>query len=66
MTTVPSSNEIKAMAHVAGVPVGAEAAARIANSVAPAFESFAAVAGTLPLDLEPAAFTVVQAGGAAK
>ena len=44
------------MADVAGVPVSAEVAARIANSIGPAFEGFAAVAGTLPFDLEPASF----------
>jgi hypothetical protein len=51
---------IKAVADVAGVPVDAEIAARIANSIGPAFEGFAAVAGTLPFDLEPASFLVVQ------
>ena len=54
--TRPSPKEIKAMADVAGVPVDAEVAARIANSIGPAFEGFAAVAGTLPFDLEPASF----------
>jgi hypothetical protein len=66
MTKKPSPNEIKAMADVAGVPASAEVAARIANSIAPAFEGFAAVAGTLPFDLEPATFSVVQAAGVAK
>jgi len=51
--TRPTAKEIKAMADVAGVPVSADVAARIANSVGPAFEGFAAVAGTLPFDLEP-------------
>ena len=46
--------DIKAIAEVAGVPVSAEVAERIANSIGPAFEGFAAVAGTLPFDLEPA------------
>ena len=55
--TRPTPQEIKAMAEVAGVPVSAEVAARIANSIGPAFEGFAAVAGTLPFDLEPATFT---------
>ena len=64
--TKPSPKEIKAMADVAGLPVDAEAAARIANSIGPAFEGFAAVAGTLPFDLEPATFSVVQAAGVAK
>ena len=35
------------MADVAGVPVDAEVAARIAHSIGPAFEGFAAIAGTL-------------------
>ena len=60
--TRPTPREIKAMAQVAGVPVSAEVAARIADSLGPAFEAFAAVAGTLPFDLEPATFTVVQGG----
>lgn len=51
------------MADVAGVPVNAEEATRIANSIGPAFEGFAAVAGTLPFDLEPAGFLLVQAAG---
>jgi hypothetical protein len=59
--TRPTSREIKAIAEVAGVPVSAEVAERVANSVGPLFESFAAVAGTLPFDLEPATFVVVQA-----
>ncbi len=49
------------MADVAGVPVSADVAERIANSVGPMFEGFAAIAGTLPFDLEPASFVVVQA-----
>jgi len=51
------------MADVAGVPVSTEVAARVANSIGPAFEGFAAVAGTLPFDLEPASFVLVQAAG---
>jgi hypothetical protein len=62
--TRPSPQKIKAMAEVAGVPVSGEVAERIANSMGPAFEGFAAIAGTLPLDLEPATFTAVQ--GAAR
>ena len=67
--TKPSPKEIKAMADVAGLPVSVDVAARIAGSIGPAFEGFAAVAGTLPFDLEPATFVLVQAGkteGAAK
>jgi len=59
----PTPKEIKAMADVAGVPVSTEVAARVANSIGPAFEGFAAVAGTLPFDLEPASFVLVQAAG---
>ncbi len=59
--TRPTPKEIKAMADVAGVPVSADVAERIANSVGPVFEAFAAVAGTLPFDLEPATFVAVQA-----
>ena len=64
--TRPTTKEISAIAAVAGVPVNAEVATRIADSIGPAFEGFAAVAGTLPFDLEPATFVVVQAGKASK
>jgi hypothetical protein len=58
--TKPSPKEAKAMTDVAGVPASAEVAERIANSIGPAFEGFAPVAGTLPFDLEPASFLLVQ------
>jgi hypothetical protein len=61
--TEPTPREIKAMADVAGVPVSAEVATRIANSIGPAFEGFAPIAGTLPFDLEPASFLLVQQPG---
>jgi hypothetical protein len=61
--TRPTPKEIKALADVAGVPVSTEVASRVANSIGPAFEGFAAVAGTLPFDLEPASFLLVQAAG---
>jgi hypothetical protein len=64
--TKPSPKEIKAMTNVAGLPVTDEVAARIANSIGPAFEGLAPVAGTLPFDLEPASYLVVQATEAAK
>jgi hypothetical protein len=64
--TRPTPREIKAMADVAGVPVNAEVATRIANSIGPAFDGFAAVAGTLPFDLEPASFLLVQAAAETK
>ena len=58
--TRPTAKEIKAIADIAGVSVSNEVAARIANSIGPAFEGFAAVAGTLPFDLEPVTFILVQ------
>jgi hypothetical protein len=64
--TRPAPKEISAIAAVAGLPISAEVATRIANSIGPAFEGFAAVAGTLPFDLEPATFVVVQAGKVSK
>ena len=57
----PDAKQIKAMAEVAGIPVSSEVAERIANSIGPAFEGFAPIAGTLPFDLEPATFLVAQA-----
>jgi hypothetical protein len=64
--TRPSPKEIKAMANVAGLPVDDEVATRIANSIGPAFDGFAHVAGTLPFDLEPATFNRVQTTQVAK
>ena len=58
--TRPTPKAIKAIADVAGVPVDAEVAARIANSIGPAFEGLAPIAGTLPFDLEPATFIAIQ------
>ena len=58
--TRPTAKEIKALSDVAGVPVDNDVAARIANSIGPAFEGFAPVAGTLPFDLEPATFLLAQ------
>ena len=59
--TKPTAKEIKAMSGVADVPVENDVAGRIANSIGPAFEGFAAVSGTLPFDLEPATFLLVHA-----
>jgi hypothetical protein len=64
--TRPTAKQIGAMAEATGVPVAADVATRIANSIGPAFDGFAAVAGTLPFDLEPATFLVVQAGKVTK
>ena len=58
--TKPTEKEISAIASAAGVPVDMEVAARIANSIGPAFDGFAAIAGTLPFDLEPSTFVFVQ------
>ena len=58
--TKPTAKEIRAMSDVADVPVDNDVAARIANSVGPAFEGFAPVSGTLPFDLEPATFLLVH------
>jgi hypothetical protein len=64
--TKPTAKQVWAMAEVAGVPVSSEVATRIANSIGPAFEGFAAIAGTLPFDLEPASFLLVQTAEGAK
>jgi hypothetical protein len=64
--TRPTAKEIKAIAEIAGVLVDADVAARIANSIGPAFDGFAAIAGTLPFDLEPSSYVVVQTRKAAR
>jgi hypothetical protein len=58
--TRPTAKEIKALSDVADVPVDKDVAARVANSIGPAFEGFAPVSGTLPFDLEPATFLLVH------
>ena len=58
--TRPSAKDVKAIADSAGVPVDAEVAGRIANTIGPAFEGFAPISGTLPFDLEPATFLLAQ------
>ena len=58
--TKPSAKEVHAIANAAGVPLEAEVAVRVANSIGPAFDGFAAIAGTLPFDLEPSTFVGVQ------
>jgi hypothetical protein len=60
----PGPKDIKAIADAGGVPVDGEVAARIGNSIGPAFEGFEPVSGTLPFDLEPATFLLVQTGKA--
>ena len=63
MSKRPTAEDVTATAKVAGVPVTAEVATRIANSIGPAFEGFAPVSGTLPFDLEPSTFVTVQLAG---
>ena len=58
--TRPDPKQVKVMTDVAGVPQDSEVSARIANSIGPAFDGFAAVAGTLPMDLEPTSYLLVQ------
>jgi hypothetical protein len=58
--TRPTEKEISAIASAAGIPVEKEVASRIVNSIGPAFDGFAPIAGTLPFDLEPSTFVVVQ------
>ena len=58
--TRPTPKEIQAVAEVNGVAVSTEIATRIGNSIGPAFEGFAPIAGTLPFDLEPAGFLLAQ------
>jgi hypothetical protein len=64
--TRPTEKEIGAIASAAGVPVEKEVATRIANSIGPAFDGFAAIAGTLPFDLEPSTFMLVQTAKVAR
>ena len=58
--TKPGPKEVMAVTATAGVPVDSEAASRIADSIGPAFDGFAPIAGTLPFDLEPASDLLVQ------
>ena len=64
--TRPTAKAMKMVTDVAGLPVEMEVAERIANSIGPAFEGFAAISGTLPFDLEPASFLLAQALEAGK
>ncbi|MDE2378883.1 hypothetical protein [Bradyrhizobium sp.] len=64
--TKPTAKEIRAVAEAAGVPVDEETAGRIANAIGPAFEGFAAISGTLPLDLEPSHYLLAQTTKAAR
>ena len=59
--TRPDPKQVKVMTEVAGVPQDSEVSARIANSIGPAFDGFAPVAGTLAL---PPALAGVKNSGA--
>jgi hypothetical protein len=61
-----TARHVKAIAETAGVAVENGVAERISGSIGPAFDGFAAIAGTLPFDLEPATFALVQAEKAAR
>ena len=64
--TRPTPKDIKAVAQTAGVAVDDEIAMRISNSIGPAFEGFATIAGTLPFDLEPALYPIAQTAKVSK
>jgi hypothetical protein len=64
--TAPTPNHIKTIAELGGLAIADDVAARIAHAVGPAYEGFKAIAGTLPMDIEPATFLVVQNTKAAK
>jgi hypothetical protein len=59
----PSAEDITAVAKVAGIPVTADVAQRITNSIGPAFDGFAPISGTLPFDLEPSTYVTIQLAG---
>lgn len=58
--TIPTARQIKAITAIGGLAIADDVADRIAHAIGPAYEGFAAIAGTLPMDLEPATFLVVQ------
>ncbi len=58
--TRPTPQQVSSIAEASGLPVDKEVAARIADSIGPAFDGFAAIAGTLPFDLEPSSYVVAQ------
>jgi hypothetical protein len=60
--SAPAADDIAAMAKAAGLPVDPDVALRIATSMDPALKGFSPISGTLPFDLEPASFVVIQNG----
>jgi hypothetical protein len=63
--TTPTPKQIKAISEIGGLVISDDVAERIAIAIGPAYEGFAAVAGTLPMDIEPATFLAVQNAKAA-
>lgn len=63
MTASLTPDAAAATARTAGLDLAPETARRIVTAIAPAMDTFAAVSGTLPLDLEPATFLRVQNEG---
>jgi hypothetical protein len=64
--TAPTPKQIKTITEIGGLVITDSVAERIANAIGPAYDGFAAVAGTLPMDIEPSTFLVVQNTKAAK
>jgi hypothetical protein len=58
--TAPTPKQVKTIVEIGGLAVTDEVAQRIAQAVGPAYDGFAAIAGTLPMDIEPATFLFVQ------
>ena len=58
--TAPTAKQIKVIAEIGGLKVTDEDAGRMASALGPGYDGFAAIAGTLPMDLEPATFLVAQ------
>jgi len=58
----PGPDDVIVLARAAGLVIDRVVATRIANSIGPALRGFHAVEGSLPFDLEPAAFVNVQNG----
>lgn len=57
------ASEVEVICRSVGVVVPGEAAEQIATSLSATLSGFAAIAGTLAFDLEPASFMAVHAGG---
>lgn len=60
MTTPPTSDAVIATARTAGLELPPKTGARIVSATTPVFAAFSAVSGTLPLDVEPASFQIIQ------